>query len=174
MVTVYRHTNIAEREQRSGITVVVLSSLIHHRDVNTCLLQRLDIAQRQQQLLTGVARRIEVKASGIHQFRHFQQIVRFPVSQRIAVFPLADKRTERLRLHAEEVHIYAINVKGHHRQPFNHFSRQQRAATGKPYAWLDVASGNVFFIINSERRFIQRQQITLNGNDQFPVRFQMA
>ena len=174
MVTVRRHTNIAEREQRSGITVVVLSSLIHHRDVNTCLLQRLDIAQRQQQLLTGVTRRIEVKASGIHQFRHFQQIVRFPVRQRIAVFPLADKCAERFRLHTKEVHIHAVNVEGHYRQAFNYFSRQQRAATGKPYAWLDVASGNVFFIINSERRFIQRQQITLNGHHQFPVRFQMA
>ena len=157
MVTVCRHTNIAEREQRRGIAVVVMSGLIHHRHVHARLLQRLDIAQRQQQFLAGIARRIEVKAPGIHQFRHFQQIVGLPVRQRIAVFPLADKRTERLRLHAKEVHIHAIDVKSHHRQPFNHFSRQQRAATGEAYAWLDVAGGNIFFIVDSERRFIQCQ-----------------
>ncbi|CGW03987.1 Uncharacterised protein [Salmonella enterica subsp. enterica serovar Typhi] len=44
MVTVRGHADIAKGKQRSGITIVVVSSLIHYRHIYARLLQRLNIA----------------------------------------------------------------------------------------------------------------------------------
>ena len=151
-----------------------MTSLIHHGDIDARLLERLNIFERQEQFFTRVARRVEVETAGVDQFRHLQQVVRFPVGQRVTVLPLADKRGQRLRLHAIEVHIHIVDVERHHRQPFHHLTRQQRSAAGESDRRFNIPGGDRFFIVNAECRFVQRQQITLDGDDQITIRLQMA
>ncbi len=174
MIAVSGQTDIAQGKERCGIAVAVMPGLIHHRDINARLLERLDIFERQEQFFTRVARRVEIEAAGVDQFRHLQQIVRFPVGQRVTVLPLADKRGQRLRLHAVEIDVHIVDVKRHHRQTFHHLARQQRAATGKTDRRLYISRGQGFFIINAKGRLIQRLQAAFNGDDQITVRLQMT
>ncbi|MNC07863.1 hypothetical protein D3C75_554220 [compost metagenome] len=173
MVAVRRQTNIAEGKQRGGIAVVVMPGLIHHRDINPRLLQRLDIPQRQEQFFASIARRVKIETSGIHQIRKLQQIVGFPVGKGTAVLPLADERRQRLGFNAVEIHIDVIDVERHHRQPFDHLARQQRAAAGKSDARFDVAGGDGFFVVDAKGIFVQPLQAALNGHHQVTVRLQM-
>ena len=133
-----------------------MPGLVHDRDIDARLLERLDILERQKQFFTGIARRIEIKATGINQFRHLQQVVGFPVGQGVTVLPLTDKGSQRLRLHAVEIDVHIVDVERHHRQPFHHFARQQRSAAGKTDRRFDIPGGDRFFIINVERCFVQR------------------
>ncbi|MNS27027.1 hypothetical protein D3C72_589640 [compost metagenome] len=91
MIAVRRQAHVTEGEERGSIAVVVMPRLIHHRDIDAGLLQRFDIAQRQQQFFAGIARRIEIEAPGIDQLGHLKQIIRFPVAQGVTVLPLAHK-----------------------------------------------------------------------------------
>ena len=91
MVTVRREANVAEREERRGIAVVVVPRLVHHGDIDARLLQRFDAAQRQHQFFAGVARRVKIKTPGIDQIRHLQQRIGLPVGERTAVLPLANE-----------------------------------------------------------------------------------
>ena len=81
VITVRRYADIAQRKQRRGVAIAVAPRRVHHRNVDTRLLQRLNIGQRQQQFLPRVARRIEIETPGIDQIGHFQQLVRLPVTQ---------------------------------------------------------------------------------------------
>ena len=157
VITVGGNANVAEGKERGRITVVVMSGLIHYRNVHARLLQGLNVTQRQQAFFTRITRRIEIKTPGIDQIRHFEQVVRFPVRKSIAVFPLADECRQRLRLHAKEVYIHLVHVQRHDRQAFHHFSRQQRATAGKADARLNVPRGNGFFIRAAKSGFIQRR-----------------
>ena len=148
--------------------------LVHDRDVNARLLERFNILQGQQQFFARIARRIKIESTGVNQLRHLQQVIGFPVGQRVTVLPLADKGGQRFRLHAVKVDIDIVDVERHHRQTFDHLTRQQRAAAGKTNGGFNVTGGQGFFIINAKRRLVQRLQVTFNGDDQIAVRFQMA
>ena len=174
VITVQRHANVAESKERGGITVAVLPRWVHHRDIDAGLLQRRNIFQRQQQFFPRVACRVKVETSGVNQIRHFQQFVRFPVAKRTAVLPLADKRRQRLRLHAEEVNVYMRHVKHHYRQPVHHFARQQRATAGEANAWGNIAGGQRFLHAGAEGGLIQRSKLWVNGDNQVALRLQMT
>ncbi len=145
VVAVRGYADIAEGEQRRGVAIAVAARLVHHRDIDARLLQRLDIRQRQQQFFARIARRVKVKTAGVDQIGHLQQLVRLPVAQGIAVFPLADEGGERFRFDAEKIDVDVIDIQRHHRQSGHHFPRQQRAAAGKADARGDIAGGNGFF-----------------------------
>ncbi len=115
MVTMHRQADIAQGKQRGGIAVAVVPGLIHNGDIDARLLQRFDLGQRQEQLLAGIARGVKIETPGIDQIRHLQQRIGLPVSQGVAVFPLADKGCQRLGLHAVEVNVDVIDVERHHR-----------------------------------------------------------
>ena len=151
-----------------------MPGLIHHGDIDAGLLQRFDITQRQEQFFTRITRRIEIKTPGVNQFRHLQQIVGFPVGQGVTVLPLADKRRQRFRLHAVEVHIHVIDVQRHHRQAFDDFSWQERTAAGKAHGRFNIAGGDRFFVIDAKRRFVQCLKVALHGDDQVAIRLKMA
>ncbi len=77
--TVQRHAHIAQRKQRGCVAVVVASRLVHHREIDAWLLERFDIAQRQQQFFARVTRRVEIETAGVHQIRHLKDLFRLPV-----------------------------------------------------------------------------------------------
>ncbi len=80
MVTMRRHADVTKGKQRRRVAVAIMTRRVHDRHVDARLLERLDVAQRQQQLFAGIARRIEVKAAAVYQIGHLQQLVGFPVA----------------------------------------------------------------------------------------------
>ncbi len=80
VVTMRRHADVAKGKQRRRVAVAIMTRRVHDRHVDARLLERLDVAQRQQQLFAGIARRIEVKAAAVYQIGHLQQLVGFPVA----------------------------------------------------------------------------------------------
>ena len=75
VVAMRRDADIAEGEQRCRVTVAIMTGRVHHRHIDAWLLERLDVVKRQQQLFTGITRRVEIEASAINQVGHLQQFV---------------------------------------------------------------------------------------------------
>ncbi len=136
-----RQTNVAQGEQCRRLRVVVGAGLFHHRQIDTRLFQRRDVAERQLHFFPRIACRVEIEAAAVNQIGVFQQIARFPVRQIVAVIPLGEKIRQRGIFHPEEINIDLVNVERQHRQSLRQAQRQQRATTGKTDHRLDVARG---------------------------------
>ena len=80
MVAMRRDADIAEGKQRRRVAVAITARRVHDRHVDARLLERLDVAQRQQQLFASITRRVEIEAAAVDQIRHLQQFIRFPVA----------------------------------------------------------------------------------------------
>ncbi|MCY1426059.1 hypothetical protein D9M71_418690 [compost metagenome] len=102
------------------------------------MLQGLEPADRQQQGLAGIARRIEVEAPAVDQFGHGQQFFGFVGLQAAVAPPSAEKNRQCLGFDTEELDIDLVDVQRNHRQAFGQACRQQRAMTGKTDARLQI------------------------------------
>ena len=83
--------NVAEGEQGRRGRIAITARRSHHRQIHPRLLQRLDPGSRQDQGFTGITRRVQVKASAVHQIGHVQQVLGFVALQAAVATPLAKK-----------------------------------------------------------------------------------
>ena len=87
---------------------------------------------------------------------------------------MADESRQRLRLDTEKVYVDVIDVQRHHRQPGDHFARQQRTAAGEANTRGNVAGRDGFFKMGVKGGGVQRAQRRVNGDNQFAFRLKMA
>ena len=174
LITMHGKADIAKGEQRGGRRIVVTAGRLHHCQVNTRLLQRLDPGSRQDQGLTGIARRVQVKAPAIHQISHAQQVLGFVALQGAVAAPLAEERRQRLGFDPEELDIHFVDVQRDHRQTFGQAGGQQVAATGKADSGLQVTGFQAADVLGGEGGAVDCAQAGVDGEDQFALRFQMA
>ncbi|MDT4823956.1 hypothetical protein FQZ97_571960 [compost metagenome] len=173
-VAVRGQADVAQGEQRRRLRIGVGAGFAHHRQVHARLLQRFQAADRQQQGLAGVARRVEVEAPAVDQLGHRQQVARLPGVQAAAAAPAAEEGRQRLRLDAEELDVDLVDVQGDHRQPLGQAGRQQRAAAGEADGGLQVAGGEAGDMLLGQRRAGHRAQPGIGGEHQLAARFEVA
>ncbi len=169
-----REANVAQSEKRGGLAVAISSGLFHYRQIDAWFLKRSYFTHRQLQFFAGVTRRVKLKATGIDQLAAFQQILRLPAGEVIAVIPLREKFCQAGIFYPEEVDIDLVNIQRQHRQSLRDTQRQQRSATGKPDHRLDITGGNFLAVIVGEGFTAGRAQSRIHRDGEVTRGFRMA
>ncbi len=173
-VTVYRQTDITEGEQGSWLRVAVGPRSAHDRQINTRLLQGFDTGNRQQQGLTGIARRLEIETAAVDQFGHGQQFFGAVAGQARRTVPLGEEVGHRVGFDAEEFDIHLVDVQGDDWQALGQPRRQQAATAGEAYGGLQVTGFQTADVFGRERGLVDGLQTGIDGQHQFALRLKVA
>ncbi len=173
-VAVRGETDVAQGEQRGRLRVAVLAGLAHHRQVDARLLERLEPGDRQQQVLAGVARRIQIEAPAVDQIGHRQQFAGFPAAHRGAAAPAFEERRQAVRFDAEELDVDLVDVQRDHRQAFHQPRRQQRTGAGEADAGLQVTGFQACDVLGGEAGAARPAQAGIHRQHQLALRLEVA
>ena len=174
LITMHGKADIAEGKQGGRSGIVVTARRGHHRQVYARLLQGLDAGRWQDQGFPGIACRIQVKAPGVYQIGHVQQVFGFVALQAAVAPPLAEKCRQRLGFDPEELDIDLVDVQRDDRQTFRQTCGQQIAAAGETDRGLQITGFEAADVLGGQFGVVDRTQAGVNGEDQFALRLKVT
>ena len=163
--------DVADAEERGVVLVLERAGLLHHREVQTGLLQLGDVLDRQVGQHALVARAAEDEAVDVDRLGQLgdrraavlvvlvvPRRVQFPAATTATALVFGEEPGQRGLAHAHELDIHLGHVHRHHRQAARILGRQHAALRGETDRRFQFASEHLQFDVATDLAAVGRRQ----------------
>ena len=163
--------NVADGEEGGLELAGELAGALHHREVQTRILQFADVLDRQigQYALVGLAAQHEaVEVDGFGQLAQRRAVavlaVQVPAAPAAAALVLGEELRQLLLADAQEFHVHFRHIDRHHGQAPAFARRQHAALRGEAHGRIEFAGVHLAGVVLAQARAVGGGQAGLQGD----------